>query len=146
MTGKLLPFPSDQQSQSFSIVVFKPSPSQPLLQLQLQTTLGPSRQSHPGCLYRGRGHRQAEKIKIFIFVSVIIIIIFILTVSTNSLNHIIRIITEPEITEPEFLTGTDQTFPQPDTQCGDGDYLGRTLFPTPPHQIVIRSLIILLIT
>ena len=143
MTGKLLPFPSDQQSQSFSIVVFKPSPSQPLLQLQLQTTLGPSRQSHTGRLRRGRGYRQAEKIKIFIFVPVIIINI-ILTVSTNSLNYIIRFITEPEIAELDFLTSTNQTFSQPDPQCGDGDYLGRTLFPTPPHQIVIRSLIILL--
>merc|ERR1712119_25796 len=118
-------------SQSLAIVVFKPSPAQ--LQLQLQTTLGPPRQSHPGRLYRGRGHRQAEKIQIFI-----------LTVSTNSHDHIIRVIpeSEPKIPVLEFLTGTNKTLSQPDTQCGDGDYLGPTLFPTPRHQIVIRSLII----
>ena len=78
MTGKLLLLAPDQQSQSLPIVVFKSSPEQLQLQLQLQTTLGPARQSHPGRLYGGRGHREAEEIQIFI-----------LPVSTNSHNYII---------------------------------------------------------
>ena len=118
MTGKLFLLAPDQQSQSLAIVVFKSSPEQ--LQLQLQTTLAPPRQSHPGRLYGGRGHRQAEEIQIFI-----------LPVSTNSHNYIIRLLPGSKIPVLEFLTGTNTTLSQPDTQCGDGDYLGRTLLPAP---------------
>ena len=125
------------QSESLSTVVFKPPPAQ----LQLHTTLGPPGQPHPGRLLGGGEHRQAQEKKILIIVPILVLIL-ILTVSTNPHNCLIRFLTEPKIQVPQFLTGANTTLSKPDTQCGDGDYLGRTLFPTSGHQIVIRSFII----
>ena len=126
MTGRTL---LHQQSQSLSIVVFTPSPAE-LLQT---TTLAPPGHSHPGRLYGGREDREVEEKEIFIIVPLLSLLLSLLsTVPPNPHNCLLRLLTEPKVLQvPQFLADSNTTLSQPDTQRGDGDYLGRTLFPPP---------------
>ena len=126
MTGRTL---LHQQSQSLSIVVFTPSPAQ-LLQT---TTLAPPGDSHPGRLYGGREDREVEEKEIFIIVPLLSLLLSLInTVSPNPQDCLLRLLSELKVLQvPQFLAGSNTTLSQPNTQCGDGDNLGRTLLRTP---------------